>query len=362
MAILKIKKHENPYLIIDKTCFNDPRLSWKAKGLHGYLMGLPSDWEIRVADLIKRATDQRDSVYNALKELMAAGYLTCRRERNAKGHYQGLAYDVHETPQVGSINQPEASPTSTSGNSVTGHFSSNIPSSPHPDFPDVGSPDQGLPKTVKPDAEKPTLVIKEISNYPNTKNTAAKAEEKASGSMVTEAKPAAAFSSMNLSGEANRIGTQLTETQAALVSGSVRSLCQTKPDFDPEQLEAEITYALLNPKSSTGAGHDFMQKLNTILKTIRQGRWTRPAGFKTQAEQAEEIRQQQCKVLQSHLAEVALEREHWKRLLEIAQETRLECAITNSRERYLQANEQFEHLQAQLKAIHSAEAVYLIGK
>ena len=43
--IRRIKK-ENPFIMLDKTCINDNRLSWKAKGLHTYIMGLPDDWKI----------------------------------------------------------------------------------------------------------------------------------------------------------------------------------------------------------------------------------------------------------------------------------------------------------------------------
>ena len=44
MSKILRKKRDNPYLTIDKTALNDKRLTWQAKGLHAYLMGLPDDW------------------------------------------------------------------------------------------------------------------------------------------------------------------------------------------------------------------------------------------------------------------------------------------------------------------------------
>ncbi|MEV2909470.1 helix-turn-helix domain-containing protein [Paenibacillus larvae] len=75
-TIIRTNKHENPYVMIDKYGFNDERLSWKAKGLLGYLLSKPDDWQIYECDLIKQSADGRDSVRTALRELEKFGYLT----------------------------------------------------------------------------------------------------------------------------------------------------------------------------------------------------------------------------------------------------------------------------------------------
>lgn len=50
-----IKRHKNNnFVVLDKTALNDPNLSWQAKGLHSYLMGLPTEWEVNVRDLTNR--------------------------------------------------------------------------------------------------------------------------------------------------------------------------------------------------------------------------------------------------------------------------------------------------------------------
>lgn len=74
MAIIRTHKRENPYLIVDKTCANDDRISFKAKGIHTYLCGKPEDWEVNITHLSKVSTDGRDSVISGLDELFDFGY------------------------------------------------------------------------------------------------------------------------------------------------------------------------------------------------------------------------------------------------------------------------------------------------
>jgi len=68
MTILRIRKKETNFLILDKTCLVQSTLTWGAKGLHTYLMSLPSEWRINVHDLKNRAVNGRDSVRGLLKE------------------------------------------------------------------------------------------------------------------------------------------------------------------------------------------------------------------------------------------------------------------------------------------------------
>ena len=47
--------------MINKEMAQDKTLSWKARGLLLYLLSLPDDWNIYESELIKHATDGRDS-------------------------------------------------------------------------------------------------------------------------------------------------------------------------------------------------------------------------------------------------------------------------------------------------------------
>ena len=96
MFIKHVRKHERNFVIIDKQCLEESTLSWKAKGLHSYIMSLPPDWQINIKDLATRSKDARDSVRTALKELEDAGYLKRSRTRSDDGRMSGWVCEVYE--------------------------------------------------------------------------------------------------------------------------------------------------------------------------------------------------------------------------------------------------------------------------
>lgn len=95
MAIIRIKHTEN-YVVIHKSVLENPRLSFKAKGLWAYGMSRPNDWEFNVEHLSKVSKDGTDSVYSALKELIDEGY--CQKvQQNIKGKFCPVDYIIYET-------------------------------------------------------------------------------------------------------------------------------------------------------------------------------------------------------------------------------------------------------------------------
>lgn len=245
MAIIKIKKKDR-YTVINNQSLTDARLSWKARGLWAYLMSLPPDWEVSVADLVKRSPDGRDLVYNILKELKRYGYIEhklCRENgKIIKGEY--LVFEE-----------------------------------PHTDLPYTEKP-----YTANPDLEKPTLLNTNITKETNNKETAAieycnssqkSQDEKPNPKTAEDA--AADFSNMSVSifAEDNLISDALTANQQKTVSSKITSLAN-KQGLDKNKLVAEVTYVLLNPKCFSESGNDFNKKLNTIAKQIREEKWTTP--------------------------------------------------------------------------------------
>ena len=97
-TIIKIKKRDNPYVMIDKAIADDCRLSWKAKGLLLYLLSKPNDWQVYLKELALRAKDGLKSVQSGIKELLAVGYIERHRIRNQEGQYVGMEYIVREKP------------------------------------------------------------------------------------------------------------------------------------------------------------------------------------------------------------------------------------------------------------------------
>src|SRR5690625_4276659 len=114
-TIIRTRKSENHFVMVDKYGINDDRLSWKAKGILVYLLSKPDDWTVIVADLIKRAKDGRDSVRSGLKELEEFGYLVKFQHRGEAGRFGEYEYIVYERPV-----EPQTENPSTDGNTESG--------------------------------------------------------------------------------------------------------------------------------------------------------------------------------------------------------------------------------------------------
>jgi hypothetical protein len=141
-SIIRVQKNkDNPYAMIDKRIFSNEELSWKAKGLLGYLLSRPDNWKIIIADLVKQSKDGRDSVYAGLNELIKARYIISERLRMEKGRYSSYEYTVLEEPH-------DITVSTTNGFSVSGLSVS-------------GKPRSGKPATNNTDVTKTDINNKE---------------------------------------------------------------------------------------------------------------------------------------------------------------------------------------------------------
>jgi len=92
-----VKSKDNPYVMIDRRPVENPKLSYKAKGILVYLLSRPDGWEVSVADLIKRSTDGEAGVRTGLKELKNAGHMKYTTSRKS-GRITGWLIEVYEVP------------------------------------------------------------------------------------------------------------------------------------------------------------------------------------------------------------------------------------------------------------------------
>ncbi len=100
MSIIRVVKNKhNPYLIMNKTCLNDRRLSLKAKGLLCYLLSKPDNWYINTKDIIANNDNARASVFSAINELVTYGYMYKHQFRNQNGSFHSYNYLVYEHPE-----------------------------------------------------------------------------------------------------------------------------------------------------------------------------------------------------------------------------------------------------------------------
>jgi len=96
--IFRLEKKER-YARIANSVFEDGRLSWEARGLQGYLLTKPDDWQVRLFDLIARGPAGQHKVRRMLRELEEIGYLHRKRVRRKDGTF-GWIVIVLEHPSL----------------------------------------------------------------------------------------------------------------------------------------------------------------------------------------------------------------------------------------------------------------------
>jgi len=114
------QKKTTGFVILDVHCLQNPSLKWDAKGLHSYLMHLPEDWQINMADLQSRGADGRNATTSPMNALIDAGYVVRRRITGPDGKFDGYDYDVFERPQVISENGLTVNGFSVNGKTENG--------------------------------------------------------------------------------------------------------------------------------------------------------------------------------------------------------------------------------------------------
>jgi hypothetical protein len=93
-----VKNKDNPYVMVDRRPVDNPKLSFKAKGILTYLLSRPDGWEVSVSDLIRHGIDGEASIRSGLKELKEAGHMKYTTARN-QGRITGWLIEVFEIPQ-----------------------------------------------------------------------------------------------------------------------------------------------------------------------------------------------------------------------------------------------------------------------
>ncbi|WP_438306598.1 hypothetical protein ACSHXN_44005 (plasmid) [Streptomyces sp. HUAS TT11] len=89
--------------------FRDSRLSFKAKGIFGYVSTHRDGWQVTVAELVRRGTEGVDAVTTGLKQLERHGFLYRTRERNPDGTLGQALYFITDLP---ALQNPRSQPES----------------------------------------------------------------------------------------------------------------------------------------------------------------------------------------------------------------------------------------------------------
>ncbi|MER8226107.1 hypothetical protein ABTZ58_37420 [Streptomyces sp. NPDC094143] len=94
--------------------FRDGRLSFKAKGIFGYLSTHRSGWQVTVADLVRVGPDGREAVRTGLQELEKHRYLIRERLRRPDGTLGEIIYCITDRPATLDLAWAEAGTQATS--------------------------------------------------------------------------------------------------------------------------------------------------------------------------------------------------------------------------------------------------------
>jgi hypothetical protein len=93
---------------IANALFRDAGLSFKAKGIFGYVSTHRNGWWVTVTDLVRLGPDGREAVRTGLQELEAHGYLIRERLRRPDGTLGEIVYCITDRPATWDIALIEA--------------------------------------------------------------------------------------------------------------------------------------------------------------------------------------------------------------------------------------------------------------
>lgn len=98
MGIIRVKKDKG-FFAASNIPFNDGKLSWEARGVLGYLLSKPDDWQVRFYDLMKQGPAGEYKLRRILKELEENDYLVRHRVQDREGKFDWVS-TIYETPTI----------------------------------------------------------------------------------------------------------------------------------------------------------------------------------------------------------------------------------------------------------------------
>lgn len=109
VKVNKVLKQD--YTVIPNELVKDARLSLKARGVFLYIYAQADSWDFYELEVVRHATDGRDSLRTALAELETFGYLRRSRIRNENGQLGPALWEIAASPIF--ANTPPMSDTPT---------------------------------------------------------------------------------------------------------------------------------------------------------------------------------------------------------------------------------------------------------
>jgi hypothetical protein len=109
MTIIR-REHRSHFTIVPNAMFLDGRLSIEAKGVLGFLLSRPHNWQVRLDHVGRTLRVGRKKLQRIFRELISAGYVTREQQRILEGRRFGevdyVVRDVPESPSHPVDNSP----------------------------------------------------------------------------------------------------------------------------------------------------------------------------------------------------------------------------------------------------------------
>ena len=98
MTIVR-REHRAQFTIVPNAIFRDDRLSIEAKGVLGYLLSRPHNWQVRLDHVGRTLHIGRKKLQRIFRELIGAGYVSREQARTAGAHrFSEIDYVVRDVP------------------------------------------------------------------------------------------------------------------------------------------------------------------------------------------------------------------------------------------------------------------------
>ena len=142
-------KHKGRFTVVPNAIFNDDRVSLGAKGLLGYLLSRPGNWDVRHDQLQHKLDIGRKMLSKLLKELEVAGYLERDEEqgRDEYNRFTTLNYVIRDIPEQAVADAPATLHPEPQRDRDTGNNKEEIKTDSNNPFPKPLS-------TVQPEPQK----------------------------------------------------------------------------------------------------------------------------------------------------------------------------------------------------------------
>jgi hypothetical protein len=105
MTIVR-RQHNSRFASLPNAIWEDPCVSVEAKGVLGYLLSRPHNWNVRPQQVGQVLNIGKDKLQRIFQELISAGYVTREQNRDEAGSFGSMEYIVRDET-VASLPQPE---------------------------------------------------------------------------------------------------------------------------------------------------------------------------------------------------------------------------------------------------------------